>query len=112
MKHLFLFGPIISQACNDNMFAIYLQGLSHLHHNRVIHRDIKGQNVLLTDNAEVKLGKTGRHMGSPVVHQRQPYRKTSSISRTKSQSLTVSCILAQSSSLNPLKPGVKLRMKM
>ena len=40
------------------------------------------------------------------------YLKTSSISRTKSQSLNVSCILAQLSSLNPLKPGVKLRMKM
>nr|VZI05694.1 unnamed protein product [Spirometra erinaceieuropaei] len=32
-----------------------LRGLSHLHTNRVIHRDIKGQNVLLTDNADVKL---------------------------------------------------------
>ena len=39
------------------------------------------------------------------------YPKTSSISHTKSQSLNVSCILAQLSSLNPLKPGVKLRMK-
>ena len=39
-------------------------------------------------------------------------RKTYSISRTKSQSLNVSCILAQLSSLNPLKPGVKLKMKM
>ena len=39
------------------------------------------------------------------------YRKTSSISRTKFQNLNVSCILLQLSSLNPLKPGVKLRMK-
>ena len=40
------------------------------------------------------------------------YRKTSSISRTESQSLNVSCILAQLSSLNPLKPAVELRMKL
>ena len=40
------------------------------------------------------------------------YRKTSSISRTKSQNLNVSCILLQLSSLNLLKPGVQLRMKM
>ncbi|OWK10349.1 hypothetical protein Celaphus_00005807 [Cervus elaphus hippelaphus] len=32
-----------------------LWGLAHLHIHHVIHRDIKGQNVLLTENAEVKL---------------------------------------------------------
>lgn len=31
----------------------YIQGLYHLHQNKVIHRDIKGQNVLLTTSAEV-----------------------------------------------------------
>ena len=40
------------------------------------------------------------------------YYKTSSISRTKFQNLNVSCILMQLSSFNPLKPGVKLKMKM
>ena len=40
------------------------------------------------------------------------YRKTSSISRTKSPNLNVSCIALQLSLPNPLKPGVKLRMKM
>ena len=40
------------------------------------------------------------------------YRKTSGISRTKSQNLNVSCVVLRLSSLNPLKPGVKLRMKM
>ena len=40
------------------------------------------------------------------------YRKTSCISRTKSQNLKVSYLVLQLSLLNPLKPGVKSRMKM
>ena len=41
-----------------------------------------------------------------------PYRKTSCINRTKSQNLNVSYLVLQLSLLNPLKPGVKSRMKM
>ena len=40
------------------------------------------------------------------------YRKTSSIDRTKSQNLIVSNLFLQLALPNPLKPGVKLRMKM
>ena len=43
---------------------------------------------------------------------RDVYRKTSSISRTKSQNFNVSNVVLQLSLLNPLKPGVKSRMKM
>ena len=47
------------------------------------------------------------------LHERNlKYRKTSSISRTKSQNINVSCIPLQLPSLNSLKPGIKLRMKM
>ena len=40
------------------------------------------------------------------------YRKTSSKNRTKSQNLNVSHFVLQLSLPNPLKPNVKLRMKM
>ncbi len=43
---------------SPNSCLSLFQGLTHLHHHKVIHRDIKGQNVLLTENAEVKLGKS------------------------------------------------------
>lgn len=32
-----------------------LKGLQHLHNNRIIHRDVKGNNILLTTEGGVKL---------------------------------------------------------
>ena len=46
------------------------------------------------------------------IQQQCNYRKTSSISRTKSLNIDVSNLVLQLSLLNPLKPGVKSRMKM
>ena len=40
------------------------------------------------------------------------YRKISNIRRTKSPNLTVSRLVLQLSLPNPMKPGVKSRMKM
>ena len=45
-------------------------------------------------------------------HRQDIYRKTPSISHTKAQNLNVSHLVLQLSLPNPLKPGVKLRMKM
>ena len=42
---------------------------------------------------------------------RYTYRKISNIRRTKSQNLNVSRFVLQLSSPNPMKPGVKSRMK-
>ena len=55
---------------------------------------------------ENQVNTTAADAPAPCHQQPQSYRKTSSISRTKSQNLNVACILLQLSSLNPLKPGV------
>lgn len=52
-----LSSPLLSPSTVTHVLCLSApQGLAHLHAHHVIHRDIKGQNVLLTENAEVKLG--------------------------------------------------------
>ncbi|XP_047200969.1 TRAF2 and NCK interacting kinase a isoform X9 [Girardinichthys multiradiatus] len=48
-------GNTLKEDWNAYICREILRGLAHLHQHKVIHRDIKGQNVLLTENAEVKL---------------------------------------------------------
>ena len=75
--------------------------------------------IVVNESLEVKKGCIEMHMEATLTstelvisHCNLIYRKTSCISRTEFQNSNVSSILLQLSSLNPLKPGVKLRMKM
>jgi len=40
----------------SNIFLDYAQGLDYLHSIFKVHRDIKGGNILLTEQGDVKLG--------------------------------------------------------
>uniref|UniRef100_A0A674JYJ9 Protein kinase domain-containing protein n=1 Tax=Terrapene triunguis TaxID=2587831 RepID=A0A674JYJ9_9SAUR len=60
-------GNALKEDCIAYICREILRGLAHLHAHKVIHRDIKGQNVLLTENAEVKLGKLGAAPRSPIT---------------------------------------------
>ena len=39
----------------DLFCIVMFQGLQHLHDHHVMHRDVKGHNILLTQDGEVKL---------------------------------------------------------
>ena len=74
----------------------------------------KNANICLLTATEIRAGmsdyKAQQIMGYNYFF--LTYRKTSSISRTKSPNLNASNLVLQLSLLNPLKPGVKSRMKM
>ncbi|XP_055449407.1 serine/threonine-protein kinase Nek3 isoform X3 [Psammomys obesus] len=52
-----------------NWFIQICLGVNHIHRKRVLHRDIKSQNVFLTQNGKVKLGDFGsaRLLSSPMA---------------------------------------------
>ncbi|AET41615.1 mitogen-activated protein kinase kinase MKK1 Ecym_8337 [Eremothecium cymbalariae DBVPG len=94
-KHLLKYGGRVSEKVLGKIAESVLRGLSYLHERKIIHRDIKPQNVLLNEAGEVKLcdfGVSGEAVNSlattftgtsyymaPERIQGQPYSVTSDV---------------------------------
>uniref|UniRef100_A0A3B3D1F7 non-specific serine/threonine protein kinase n=1 Tax=Oryzias melastigma TaxID=30732 RepID=A0A3B3D1F7_ORYME len=55
IKSLLMRGRRLQEPLISYILYSALLGLQHLHNNRIIHRDVKGNNILLTTNGGVKL---------------------------------------------------------
>ncbi|KAL8183448.1 UNVERIFIED_CONTAM: Myosin-IIIb [Gekko kuhli] len=55
VKGLLKCGQRLDEAIISYILYGALLGLQHLHNNRIIHRDVKGNNILLTTEGGVKL---------------------------------------------------------
>ncbi|KAF7248375.1 Myosin-IIIb, partial [Varanus komodoensis] len=70
VKGLLKSGQRLDEAIISYILYGALLGLQHLHNNRIIHRDVKGNNILLTTEGGVKLvdfGNNGFFLPSPPL---------------------------------------------
>eukprot|EP00842_Homolaphlyctis_polyrhiza_P000481 jgi/Hompol1/1433/HPOL_003768-RA len=109
-------GALTSLLCKDFMLQL-LRGIAFCHENRVLHRDLKPQNLLINSRMELKLGDFGlaRAFGIPVNTFSNEvvtlwYRAPDVLlgSRNYSTSIdiwSIGCIMAEMYTGKPLFPG-------
>uniref|UniRef100_A0A7N8YIW3 Cyclin dependent kinase 10 n=1 Tax=Mastacembelus armatus TaxID=205130 RepID=A0A7N8YIW3_9TELE len=80
-----------------------LRGLEYLHHNFIIHRDLKVSNLLMTDKGCVKIGDI---IKLPLLEYRAPELLLGTKTQTTALDMwAVGCILAELLAHKPLLPG-------
>ncbi|TPX39064.1 hypothetical protein SeMB42_g06493 [Synchytrium endobioticum] len=110
------YGAIEPMLCKSFMFQL-LRGIEFCHENRVLHRDLKPQNLLINSKGELKLADFGlaRAFGIPVNTFSNEvvtlwYRAPDVLLGSKTYSTTIDiwsagCIMAEMYSGKPLFPG-------
>jgi len=109
-------GALEPSLCKHFMFQL-LRGIAYCHENRVLHRDLKPQNLLINKNGELKIGDFGlaRAYGIPVntfsnevvtLWYRAPDVLLGSRNYTTNIDIwSIGCIMAEMYSGKPLFPG-------
>jgi len=109
-------GALEAPLCKHFMFQL-LRGIAYCHENRVLHRDLKPQNLLINKKGELKIGDFGlaRAYGIPVntfsnevvtLWYRAPDVLLGSRNYTTNIDIwSVGCIMAEMYSGKPLFPG-------
>ncbi|KAJ3192558.1 cyclin-dependent kinase 5 [Irineochytrium annulatum] len=120
-KFLDSYGGDIDVPTIKHLMYQLMKGISYCHENRVLHRDLKPQNLLINKKLELKLGDFGlaRAFGIPVRSYSHEvvtlwYRAPDVLMGSRHYSTSIDlwsagCILAEVASGRPLFPGSSIK---
>jgi serine/threonine protein kinase len=71
-------GKPLSQDTVLDWFVQICLALKHCHDRRILHRDVKAQNIFVAANGLIKLGDFGSFLATPTPHQQLAHRQGAS----------------------------------